>query len=126
MAYATPVVARAAAILNFFAEHPGQSFTFTDIVRALRLRRATCHSLLIGLVESGYLYRRMDKRFVFGPTIAAIGRAAEASVNLLQVAQPEAPVLADMRDRVCALGFQDANDIIVANASRHSSHRAVP
>ena len=37
----SPGVMRVAAILDFLAEHPGQAFALTDLVRTLKLSRAT-------------------------------------------------------------------------------------
>jgi DNA-binding IclR family transcriptional regulator len=63
MSRSSPGVMRVAAILNFIADHPGQAFAMTDLVRALKLSRATCHALLTGLVEVGYLsHQRQDLR----------------------------------------------------------------
>src|ERR1700722_3522749 len=81
MARFSPGVRRIVAILNFFADHPKQSFTLTDLVRALKLSRATCHALLAGLVESGYLYRTADKSYVIGPTLVSIGRIAQQHLS---------------------------------------------
>jgi DNA-binding IclR family transcriptional regulator len=101
------------AILNFFAEHPGQPFTLTDLVRALKLSRATCHALLAGLVESGYLFRTNDKSYVLGPTLAAIGRIANEHFSPLQVAQPEMRALADEFDAVCSAVFREGDEVVV-------------
>jgi DNA-binding IclR family transcriptional regulator len=101
------------AILNFFAEHPGQAFTLTDLVRALKLSRATCHALLAGLVEAGYLYRTSDKSYVLGPTLAAIGRIANEHFSPLQAAQPEMRALADEFDAICSAIFLERDEVIV-------------
>lgn len=101
------------AILNFFAEHPGQAFTLTDLVRALKLSRATCHALLAGLVEAGYLFRTNDKNYVLGPTLAAIGRIANEHFSPLQVAQPEMRALADEFDAICSAFFRERDEVIV-------------
>ena len=71
MSRSSPGVRRVAAILNFIADHPGQAFALTDLVRALKLSRATCHALLTGLVDVGYLFRTSDKTYVLGPALAA-------------------------------------------------------
>src|SRR5579862_1386791 len=101
MSRSSPAVQRIVAILNFFAEHPGQAFTLTDVIKALKLSRATCHALLTGLVEAGYLYRSSDKSYVLGPALAAIGRNANMHYSPLQVAQPEMRALADEYDVIC-------------------------
>src|SRR3546814_10662225 len=107
MARTSPGVQRIVSILNFFADHPEQSFTLTDLVRALKLSRATCHALLTGLVEAGYLYRSHDKSYVLGPTLDAIGRIADPHSSPLQITQPEMRALADEFDAVCSAFFRD-------------------
>src|ERR1700712_3101139 len=102
MARSSPGVRRIVSILNFFADHPTQTFTLTDLVRALKLSRATCHALLTGLVDAGYLYRTHDKSYVMGPALVSIGRIAQENMSPLQVAQPEMRSLADEFDAICS------------------------
>src|SRR3546814_14669821 len=107
MARTSPGVQRIVSILNFFADHPEQSFTLTDLVRALKLRRATCHALLPGLAEAGYLYRRHDKSSLLGPTLAEIGRIADPHSSPPQIAQPEMRALTDAFDAGCPAVLPD-------------------
>lgn len=113
MSKAPPGVKRVVSVLNFFAEHPGQSFTFTDVVKALKLGRATCHALLAGLVEEQYLYRNADKTYVIGPALATVGRIASEQFSPLQAAQPEMRVLADEFHTVCTAGFLEHGNIVI-------------
>jgi DNA-binding IclR family transcriptional regulator len=122
MARSSPGVMRVAAILNFMADHPGQSFALTDLVRALKLSRATCHALLTGLVEVGYLYRSSDKSYVLGPALAAIGRTAAAHFAPMQVAQPEMRSLADEYDVVCSAFFLEGDAIVSRERAASVSH----
>lgn len=122
MARSSPGVGRVAAILNFMADHPGQAFALTDLVRALKLSRATCHALLTGLVEVGYLYRSSDKTYVLGPALAAIGRTAAANFSPLQVAQPEMRKLADRFDVVCSAVFLEGDSIVIRERAASVSH----
>lgn len=122
MSRSSPGVARVVAILNFMAEHPGQSFTLTDIVRALKLSRATCHALLAGLVEAGYLFRTSDKSYVLGPGLVAIGRIADQNFSPLRTAQPEMRALADEYDAVCSAVFREGDDIVVRERSASRSN----
>jgi DNA-binding IclR family transcriptional regulator len=122
MARSSPGVRRIVAILNFFADHPGQSFTLTDLVRALKLSRATCHALLAGLVESGYLYRTQDKSYVIGPTLVSIGRIAREHLSPLQVAQPEMRALADEFDAICSAIFREGDEVVVRARAAALSH----
>lgn len=113
MSKAPPGVKRVVSVLNFFAEHPGQSFTFTDVVKALKLGRATCHSLLAGLVEEQYLYRNADKSYVIGPALATVGKIASEQFSPLQAAQPEMRVLADEFHAFCTAGFLEHGNIVI-------------
>lgn len=126
MSRSSPGVARVAAILNFIADHPGQSFALTDLVRALKLSRATCHALLTGLVDVGYLYRTTDKTYVLGPALAAIGRTAAEHFSPFQVAQPEMRSLADDFDVVCGAYFLEGDVIHLRERAASLSHVGYP
>ena len=122
MARPSPSVQRVVAVLDFFANHPGQSFTLTDIIRSLRLSRATCHALLNGLAEAGYLFRGSDKSYVLGPRLVAIGQQAQSHASPLQVAQAEMRRLADAYDVVCSAIFLEGTDIVVRERANSRSH----
>ncbi|MDE8654404.1 IclR family transcriptional regulator [Novosphingobium album (ex Liu et al. 2023)] len=126
MSRSSPGVRRVAAILNFIADHPGQAFALTDLVRALKLSRATCHALLTGLVDVGYLYRTGDKTYVLGPALAAIGRTAADHFSPLQVAQPEMRALADEFDVVCGAYFLEGDVIHLRDRAASLSHVGYP
>jgi DNA-binding IclR family transcriptional regulator len=111
-----------AAVLDFMADHPGQAFALTDLVRALKLSRATCHALLTGLVEVGYLYRATDKTYVLGPALAAIGRVAQEHFSPLQIAKPEMRRLADDFDVVCSAMFREGDFIVSRERAASVSH----
>jgi DNA-binding IclR family transcriptional regulator len=113
MARTSPGVGRVAAILNFFADHPGQAFTLTDLVRALKLSRATCHALLMGLVEVGYLYRASDKNYVLGPALVNIARVAAKHASPVQAVQPEIRALANEFGAFCSAFYRDRDDVVV-------------
>lgn len=122
MSSASPGVRRVVAILNFIADHPEQSFTLTDLVRALRLSRATSHSLLTGLVEAGYLYRGSDKSYMLGPALAALGEIAKTHFSPMQVAQPEMRALADEYDAICAACVREGSDAVIRERTAALSH----
>jgi DNA-binding IclR family transcriptional regulator len=122
MSRSSPGVRRVAAVINFFADHPGQTFTLTDLVRALKVSRATCHGLLAGLVEAGYLYRTSDKHYLLGPALVSIGEVAKAHFSPLQAAQPEMRALADEFDAVCSASFREHGDVVVRERAAALSH----
>src|SRR6201996_6559690 len=98
MSQSSPSVDRVVSVLNFFAEHPGQAFSFTDIVRSLKLGRATCHALLTSLVDARYLFRNSDKSYVIGPALVELGQIAKEHFSPLQAAQSEMRDIADEFD----------------------------
>jgi DNA-binding IclR family transcriptional regulator len=122
MTRSSPSVERVVAVLNFFADHPDEAFTLTDLIRALRLSRATCHALLASLVEAGYLHRASDKAYLLGPRLAAVGRAAAESFSPLTIAKPEMRRLADEYDVVCSAVFREGHDIVVKDRAASKSH----
>ncbi len=122
MSKAPPGVNRIVAVLNFFAEHPGQSFTFTDIVKALELGRATCHALLAGLVEAQYLYRNVDKTYVIGPGLAFVGKIANEQFSPLQAAQPEMRALSDECRAVCSAVYHERGNAVIRVRAGSGSH----
>jgi DNA-binding IclR family transcriptional regulator len=124
----SPAVGRIISVLNFFAEHPKQAFTLTQIVKSLRLSRATGHALLMGLVEGGYLYRNADKSYVLGPALLSLARNAQAHFSPLDVARRELRTLADELDVVAAALFIDRDEIVVRERAASVTHlgRAPP
>jgi DNA-binding IclR family transcriptional regulator len=118
----SPAVGRIVSVLNFFAEHPQQAFTLTQIVKSLRLSRATCHALLVGLVEGGYLYRNADKSYVLGPALLALARTAQEHFSPLDVARQEMRLLADDLDVVAAALFLDREEIVVRERAASLTH----
>ena len=122
MTRSSPGVKRMAAILDFMADHPSLAFALTDLVRALRLSRATCHALLTGLVDVGYLYRTSDKTYVLGPALAKVGKAALHNLSPLQVAQPELRALADEFDVVSSAFFLEGDTIVSRERAASISH----
>jgi DNA-binding IclR family transcriptional regulator len=122
MARSSPGVRRIVAILNFFADHPTESFTLSDLVRALKLSRATCHGLLTGLVEAGYLYRTSDRGYLLGPALVSVGEVAKAHYSPLKAAQPEMRLLADEFDTVCSAAFREGKDVVIRERASAVSH----
>lgn len=122
MSQGSPSAQRVIAILNFFADHPGRAFSLTDLVRSLRLSRATAHAFLTTLANAGYLYRATDKTYVLGPALAGIGQVANEHFSPMQVAQPEMRRLADEFDVVCSAVFRDGKDIVVRERATSRSN----
>jgi len=122
MSRPSPAAARAVAVINFFVEHPRQSFSLTDIVKALKLSRATCHALMATLVETGYLHRLSGKRYVIGPALVAAGRIARENYSPLDAARPEMRELAEEVDGICAALFREKFDYVIRDRAGSMFH----
>ncbi len=113
MTRSSPAVGRTVAVLNLFADHPTQAFTLTDIITTLRLSRATCHALLVALTNANYLYRRVDKSYVIGPALVAIGKVAHDNFSPLEVARLEMRKLADEFEAIGTALFREKQDLVL-------------
>ena len=122
MAQCSPGVERVAAILNFMADHPDHAFTVSDLVRAVKISRSTCHTLVFSLVKVGYLYRASDKTYVLGPTLASVGQIAAKHASPLLIAQPEMRALADELDVICSAFFRDGDHLVVRERAASGSN----
>jgi DNA-binding IclR family transcriptional regulator len=118
----SPAVIRTLAVLDFFADHPLQKFTMMDIVRSLKLSRATCHGLLAAFVEAGYLYRNDDKSYVLGPRLVTVGRVANQYYSPLAIARSEMRKLADDYDAVCSAVAREGDEVVTRERAASASH----
>lgn len=115
----SPSVDRMISILNFFISHPQESFSLAQVVKSLKLNRATCYAIMTSLADAGYLYRNSDKTYVLGPAILAIARQAQAAFSPLDVARLEMRQLADKLDVVVSV--QVLQDGMVVSRERATS-----
>ena len=122
MVNTSPAAERVIAILNLFAEHADQTFSLTQVTKALRLNRATCHSLLMTLADGEFLYRNPDKTFVLGPAAVALGRASLRHFSPLEAARQEMRLLADELDVVVAAMQIEGDYIVVGERAASRTH----
>ena len=118
----SPAVSRTVAVLDFFADHPGEAFTLTELIRALRMSRATCHALLAALVDARYLHRGADKSYVLGPALMRLAAAAQLGERPMQAAAPEMRRLADSLDVICSAVFREGDEAVVRERASSLSH----
>lgn len=122
MARPSPGTQRVIAILNLFAENFDEPLSLTDVIRALKINRSTCHSLLAELVAANYLYRTNDKLYLPGPALARLGKMADHHLSPLQIALPEMRILADEFDVVCSALFRERDDVVVRERMTSTSY----
>lgn len=73
---ASPGIYRVAKIIDVFASGLPRRLSFADVVRETGLKRATCHAVLVTMVETDLLIRDDDKRFGLGLGLCRISMAA--------------------------------------------------
>jgi DNA-binding IclR family transcriptional regulator len=110
------------SVLDFFADHPQQSFNLSQVIRSLRMNRATCYGLLSSLVERGYLFRNTDKTYVLGPRLLRIGRNADQAFSALDVARLELRKLADEFDVVAVAMFAVDAQLVIRERAASRNH----
>jgi DNA-binding IclR family transcriptional regulator len=90
----SPSVLRAGEMLDFLARNATDSYSVSEIARAIDLPRATCDSILLALAEQGLVLRRdPDLRYSLGPACITLGDAARGDYGLI-AARPAAQDLA--------------------------------
>jgi len=97
MARPAPATERTVALVTFLADHPGSSFSLSELARRLEMNKATAHSMLTALTSAGWLARHpIDKTYRLGPALIALSHAtSNVERDLLGVARDEMRRLAD-------------------------------
>jgi len=97
-------------VLGFFLQRPDQSFTFTQVITALGLSKATGHAILLSFVEGGYLERLPNRTFATGPALAGLKPQAAPP---MAAANREMRLLADEFDVIASALFLEGDHMIV-------------
>ncbi len=91
----SPAVLRAGDLLEHLAGHPSESFSVSELARAIGMPRATCDSILQALSEHSLVVRGdTDLRYELGAGCVALGDAARAANSILRASGTEAEQLA--------------------------------
>jgi DNA-binding IclR family transcriptional regulator len=100
-------------VLDFFAAHPDEDFTISELARRLELNKATCHSIVSALVAQSYLARHDENgRYQLGPALIPIGEVARRRYRVLDAAAPALQLLADEFDVVVAASIRAGRDLL--------------
>jgi DNA-binding IclR family transcriptional regulator len=90
----SPSVMRAGEMLDFLARNAPESYSVSEIARAIGLPRATCDSILLALAEHALVARgEPDLRYMLGPACVTLGDAARGE-HWLVATRPAAHDLA--------------------------------
>jgi DNA-binding IclR family transcriptional regulator len=93
--YHVPAVISAVRLLSIMADDPRTPMSQAELARDAEMSKSTAHNLLLTLEYLGYVRRDpASRRYVLGPALIALGRAASRHHALLDRAEEEATQLA--------------------------------
>lgn len=120
--YIVPALRRGLAVLRLFTRERSL-LTVPEIVRELKVSRASAFRLVYTLEADGYLQKvPLSNGFRLGINVLSLGFEYLSSLDLLEVARP---IVNDLRDRIDAsahLGVRDGRDVVYV-LTAPSQHR---
>jgi DNA-binding IclR family transcriptional regulator len=110
----SPSADRTIRILNFLADRPGESFTFSQLRRSLDMSSGTMHALLATLVAASYVRRNAnDLTYSLGPALLTLGAAARTGYRIADDLIPEMERLSDVLGLCCHATVVQHNEMVV-------------
>jgi DNA-binding IclR family transcriptional regulator len=109
----SPPTERVVGVLRLLAARPQEGRTLTEIAGQLGMNKVTCRSVLLALVDEGWLVRRSDRTFHLGPGLVALGRAAEDVFPAAHVAREHVTALAGILGCECSVTVADGESITI-------------
>ena len=87
----SPIAARVARVLKVLASQPSTAFSLSELARQTDMNRASCQTLLLGLTAEGLVRRHEGgPTYQLGPALIQIGEAARDSLDVIELARPDA------------------------------------
>jgi IclR family pca regulon transcriptional regulator len=117
--YLLGTVDRAATLLRLLADLD-KPVTFTELVEAMGLNKATVYRLVQTLLSSGFLRQAPGGGYTLGPALITLGQAALRETGLPEVAQPHMERLHERLQEVVVLSVLDGQEIVYV-ARLHAS-----
>jgi DNA-binding IclR family transcriptional regulator len=115
----SPSVMRAGEVLDYLARNAPESYSVSEIARAIDLPRATCDSILLALAEQALVVRHdPDLRYTLGPACVTLGDAARGD-HWLVLSRPAAQDLARSTRSCVALVTRRGSDARVVDVFDH-------
>jgi DNA-binding IclR family transcriptional regulator len=106
--------ARAVEVIDFFAAHPGEPFTLSELSRRLGINMASALSVLRALEDGGYLVRHpVHKTYTMGPSLIAAGHAALSEHPVVDLARQEMARLSEEVRTECVASVVVGEDIVI-------------
>jgi DNA-binding IclR family transcriptional regulator len=110
----SPPTRRVLRILEAFAEEPQVPLSLSVISRRLGLNSSTCLGILCELTERGYLVRDPEsRRYILGPELVSLGRAATHARPSLAVCIQEIQRLSETLGCECTAATLVQDQVVV-------------
>jgi DNA-binding IclR family transcriptional regulator len=115
MTRASPQTDRIRWTMNLLASNPRESFNLAQIARHLGVSKATCLPMISALTSAGWLVRHpVHKTYRLGPALVTLGRAAERTASLDDVAVPKMVDLAAEAGLPCISWVPSGDRMVLA------------
>ncbi|MEV0982936.1 helix-turn-helix domain-containing protein [Brevibacterium sp. NPDC049920] len=118
----SPQTERLVEIIEMLSEAGVSGRSLAEISQHLDVNKATIYPMLTELLNVGWLVRDpRTKLFRLGPRLVAVGQAAEASFDIVDVVRPHSLSLAQKLDATCMLVSQGPQGIVVVDVASGSA-----
>lgn len=81
----SPSAERTIQVVRFLAEHPGETFSVSDLARRVRQNRATCQSVVLALEAANWVQRRDGGGYTLGVGLISVGAAAQRGTGVIEL-----------------------------------------
>jgi DNA-binding IclR family transcriptional regulator len=118
---------RAVDVINYLAAHPVESFTLSELAKALELSHGSAHRVLTGLTEARWLSRHpKHKTYSLGLALVAIGQAALEKHRAVEIARREmARLTEEVRAQCLASAIVDDELLLLAREGTPHTHETL-
>ena len=114
---ASPAIGRMARLLDVLAGEPSRWWTLAELSRSTAINKASAHSVLLGLVEEGYVRRRSDPvSYALGPALIDLGDRARQFADVRAAASPVLAELSNATGCTAMAGAVRGTDLVVLSA----------
>jgi DNA-binding IclR family transcriptional regulator len=110
----SPSADRTIRILDYLAAHSEQSFTFSELRRALGMSSGTLHALLASLVNASYVRRSPERlTYTLGPALLGLGAAARSGYRLADDLTPAMEQVSAELGLTCHAAVAQGSEMVV-------------